>query len=244
MKRHYLLAVLPVFCALLLGALPALAQPPVGGGPSPAERQKLWAAEATSVAQIMGLPADQTQKLVDEYKAARESHGTAMRAQMEKGGRGEGARAAMMETTKTERAKLETALKGFLKPEQTTQALASLGTFNRRWDSMAGAIESMGLDPKVKGEVEKLVVQYVSESWAAMEKAVTAGNMESMRDTFRQNRDKLDAAVAKLMTPEQAAQWKEKTSFQGGRGGRGEGGGRQGGAAPSEAKPAEAKPAK
>jgi len=243
MKRHYFLAVLPVFCALAIGALPALAQPPAGGGPSPAERQKIWAAEATSVAQIMGLPADQTKKMVDAYTAARDSHGTAMRAQREKGGRGEGTRAAMMEITKAERAKLEAALKGFLKPEQAAQALASLGAFQRRWDGIAGALETMGLDAKVKAEVEKLVVQYVVELGAAMEKAAAAGNMESMRETSRQNKEKLDAAVAKLLTPDQAAQWKAKTAFQGGRG-PGGGAGREGAGAPSEAKPGEPKPAK
>ncbi len=229
MKRHYFVAALPLLCALFVAVLPAMAQPPAPGGPgaqSPADRQKIWAAEASSVAQIMGLPADQTKKLVDAYTAARDSQGAALRAQREKsGGGGEDARAAMMETIKAERTKLDTALKAFLKPEQAAQALASLGTFNRRWDGIAGALETLGLDPKVKLEVQKLVVQYVVDLGAAQEKAIAAGNMESMRELSRQSKEKLDAAVTKLVTPDQATQWTAKTASMGGRGGR-EGGGR------------------
>src|SRR5512141_1358108 len=82
-------------CALVLGCLAAVAQPPATPAPAPgaaaparpgggqmAPNPKAWELESKAVAKDLGLNAEQTTKLVDTYKAARESQTAAMRAKM------------------------------------------------------------------------------------------------------------------------------------------------------------------
>jgi hypothetical protein len=196
-----------------------MAQPPAPGGtpPSPEKMAKAWALEAKTVAQDLGLPAELTAKLVDAYKAARESQMAAVAAKLGQG-RGQRDFAAIREVAQAEKAKFETALKGFLNPEQTTKALAVLGTFNRRWDLMAAALDGMNLDEKKMAEAMKLVAGYVAESDKAMQAAMASGNRESMRETGTKLKEKLDGDMAKILSAEQMTKWNEATARRGGPG--------------------------
>ena len=222
-------------CALVLCCIGAIAQPPAPGAtpPSPEKMAKVWTMEAKSIAQSLSLSAELTTKLVDAYKAARESQMAAIRAKQTPGERPDFRQ--MMEVNQAEKAKLEAALKGFLNPEQTTKALATLGTFGRRWDPMVEALDGMNLDEKKKADAMKLVADAVAESDKAMQAAMASGDRESVRETMTKLREKLDADMAKILSAEQMTKWTEATAM---RGGRGRSGGQQPAPAPEAPKPA------
>lgn len=187
-----------------------------GRGPGGFEKNvKAWDMEAKTVAQGLALTAEQTTKLIDAYKAARDSHVTAVNAAIGQAERPNFQK--MREVNQAEKAKLEAALKGFLNPEQTAKALETLGSFNRRWDSMVDALDGMGLADKAKGDAMKLVTDYVAEWSKAMQDAMTSGNRESMRDKATKMKEKLDADMAKVLSAEQMTKWTEATARRGGR---------------------------
>lgn len=217
---------------LMLSCLGALAQP---ARLDDATRDKVWAIEAGTVAKSLELSAEQTTKLKDAYKAARESQRKAIEsaATQQQGGRRDFRK--MMEVNQAEKAKLETAMNAFLKPEQTAKALATLGTFSRRWDPMVAELDGMKLEAKASDAAMKLVADYVAESEKARQAGMTTRD-EGMRDQLAKLKDKLDADLAKILSAEQLAKWKEATAARGGRtgtrgGAGGVGGGVRGGAA-------------
>lgn len=206
--------------ALAFCCVAAWAQGPGGGGPggglSPEDRAKAWDLEARAVAADLSLSAEDTTKLVDAYKAARESQAAVMRERMSSGGGDRRDPSAMIEANKAERDKLKAALAAFLKEEQVDKALAALGGFNRRWDTMTLALENLGLEGEKKAEATKLVMAYVAESDKAMQEAMAGGDWESMRTKGRTMREELDAKLGKVLSPEQLAKWKEATAMRGG----------------------------
>jgi Spy/CpxP family protein refolding chaperone len=221
--------VLAMFCAasvmLLLWSTGAFAQPP-----GSAQNEKAWELQAKTVAKDLELSDEQAGKLADAYKAARDSHSAAvasLRGQQTGGGRGD--MRAFQEANQAERAKFETVLKGFLNEEQTAKALATLGTFNRRWDMMVMALDGLGLDEKAQGDAMKLVAGHVAESGKAMNAARASGNMEAARESNQKLREKLEADLGKILNAEQMAKWNEATAMRAGdrRGGAGRPGGRQ-----------------
>lgn len=224
---------------LMFGCLAAVAQQGGRGAAAmdPAQAAKAWELEAKNVAKSIGLSDEQTTKLVDAYKAARQSYATAARAQMSQGERPN--MQAMLELNKSERAKLAAALEGTLTPEQAEKALASLGSFNWRWDSMVLALDGMGLEEAKKEQALTKVADYVAETAKAREAAAGGGDMQAMREKGRELREKLDADLGQILSAEQLAQWKEATAMRRGpgAGGRGAGGG---GAAGQEPAPAPA----
>ena len=186
------------------------------GGPalSPEISAKCWDLEAKFVAADLGLSAEQAGKVAEVYKAARQGHQAAMQAKMTPGQRPDFG--AMMEVNKAERAKLEAALKGLLTPEQAGQAIASLGSFNRRWDPMVATLDGMNLDEKTKSAAMKLVLGFVVESDKALQAMVAPKDFQVMRDTSRKLKENLDAEMAKALSAEQATKWQEATGFHGG----------------------------
>jgi len=212
-------------CVLMLCCIGAVAQAPAPGGPPLGleKNEKAWDLEAKTIAQDLGLSAELTTKLAQAYKAARESNIAAIRAKMEQSGGDRRNFAAMREVSLAERAKLETALKGFLNPEQTTKAIATLGTFSRRWDPMVTSLDGMNLEEKKKTEAMKLVAGYVAESDKAMQAAAASGDFQSVRDQMGKLKEKLDADLAKLLSAEQMTKWQEETAMRRG-GQRREGG--------------------
>lgn len=210
--------------ALLLACGGAVAQRgggPMGGPPlDPEKLHAVWALQAKSVAQDLGLKPDTAAKLNDAYKAARESQNAALREMIKPGERPD--TAAIAELNKAEKARLETALKGFLTPDQTTKAVAVLGTFARRVDPLVAELQSLGLDEKTMNAAVKLVLNHGAESQAVMQGA--AGDRESMRAKSMELRQKLDTEMAKVLSADQMAKWKAATERRGPRGGGPEGG--------------------
>ena len=198
-------------------AAPAAAAPaakPAPAAPPTAENATTsWAMQAKTVARQLKLNDEKTAKLVDAYKAARAGHRTAVEAKL-----GEGARpdrenyAAMMEVVTAERTKLETALKGFLSAEETQKAMATLSAFSRRWDQMTAVLSGMKLDPKVEAQAMDTVAAYVAEATAGMPAQPAPADREAFRQKSQAARDKLDAEMAKVLSPDQLAKWKESAA--------------------------------
>lgn len=175
---------------------------------------KVWEAQAKTVATGLALSAEQTANLVDAYRAARESHTTAADAVAGPAERPDLQK--MREVNQAERAKFETALKGFLNQEQTEKALLTLGSFFRRWDGMVEVLDGMDLAEKAREEAMRLTVDYVAEWNTAMKAAMASDNRESMREKANNLKENLDAGMAKILSREQMAKWADATDKRGG----------------------------
>lgn len=185
------------------------AGPRAGFGPN----EKAWELQAKCVAQSMELSPELTAKLVEAYKAARNSQGAALRALREGGGQRDPGQ--FTEVNKAEKAKLEEALKGFLNPEQTAKALATLGTFSRQWDRQVVVLDGMGLEDSVKAQAMKLVANCAVESDKVMQAALAEGtDFRAIREKTAPLREKLDAELAKILSEEQMAKWKEGAAMR------------------------------
>jgi hypothetical protein len=238
-----------VACMAGLLCVSATAQPGggQGGGPggfglSPEAAAKAWEIQAAGVAKSLSLNPELSKKLLDAYKASRESLTKAAMAAFSSGGQTPGRGEEFRKMVTDERAKLETALKGFLTPEQTTTAIATLGTYDIRWDGMVNSIDGLGLDEKVKTDALNAVASYVVESGKMREAA--AGDRDVIRTKGNELRSKLEAELAKILPAEQLTKLKELPGFR--RGGSRPGGDRErglqipNGAAPGAAAPAPA----
>jgi hypothetical protein len=201
---------------------PTVAAPmlPMGGlrGPgaqlSPEAANTAWELEAKCVARQLKLNDEKTAKLVQIYKDARASHRTAVQAKAGEGGRPDPENyAAMREIAAAERTKLETALKGVLSAEETTKAIGPLGAFSRRWDQLVTVLSGMKLEPKIEAQAMSALAAYVAESAAAPMPAQPApADIEASRKKSQEARDKLDAEMAKILSADQLAKWKESSS--------------------------------
>ncbi|MDZ4857476.1 MAG: hypothetical protein SGI88_00725 [Candidatus Hydrogenedentes bacterium] len=234
------LTVAAIFCMSAMAQGPGGPGGGPGGGPQISEEAlaKAWDAQAAGVAKQLTLNEEQTKKLAEAYKAARTSHGAAIRERMSSGERRDPG--AFREVGVAERTKLETALKGFLNEEQTGKALTTLGSFNRRWDGMVVVLDGLGLEEKAKADAMNTVSTYIADSTKAIEEAMAAGSAtpESMREKMAPMREKLDADMGKVLSADQLTKWKETTSMRGGGGRRGGGEGPREGGAPAAGAPA------
>ena len=187
---------------------------------SPEETAKVTAAQVKYVASSLTLNEDQSKKLGEAYTAYRDG----LRKRFEGGGLSGGGD-AIREAMNEEKGKLETTLKGFLTPEQTTSTSALLAS-SFRWDGMVKALNDVGLDEAKHGEAMKVVATYLADSTKAREAA--GGDREAMRAKGQELRDKLTADLGKILTPEQLAKLQEAPGFsmrRPGGGGAGGGGG-------------------
>lgn len=231
---------------------------PGGGGQLSAEKSKAaWEAQAASVAKRLGYNEEQTKAVTKAYTEARESFNTAsakardeamqkMREEREKnkdnkdnqdgaGRRGAGLgdmAKAMEEVTKAEKEKFEKALPGSLSGDQRTKTIASLGAFNRQWDTLTDTILGM----KLEAEKQQAAMEAIEDYSAAVAKLrPTAGggaggppseaDREKMRTEMESARKKLTESLKKSLTDEQLKKIEDATNR--GRGGPG-GGGRGG----------------
>ena len=218
LKRAVVSAAL-VFAAGLM-AVSAWAQPPGGlpapGGPgrpggggfamlSPEDAVKVAASQVKYIAGSLSLNEDQSKKLGEAYTAYRDG----LRKRFEGGGLsggGEAIRTAMTE----ERGKLDTALKAFLSPEQTTSAAALLSS-SFRWDGMVAGLNSVGLEDAKYNEAMKAVANFLTESNKARE---AGGDREAMRAKSQELRDALTAELGKILTPELLTKLQEAPGFR------------------------------
>jgi hypothetical protein len=207
---------------------------------SPEEAQAVWALQATHVAGKLELSKEQTTKLVDANKKARESYVAAIRAAMEearenadpddRGAMYRAMREVRDKLTKAETDKLAKAVGAFLDKDKTKEAVKHLGVFSGSLDGMVNVIAGLKLDKAKQAKALDIVYASVAESTAALAKARASGDMETMRDVYTEQRAKLNEAMGKVLSEEQMTKWTEATARRGRGGGRrGPGGGARGG---------------
>lgn len=214
----------------------------------PEKAKAAWSLQATGVAKRVGADDAQIKAVVLAYTEARESQGVAsdkMRKEMAEkaaknresgddaggpggpGGRG-GFNAesmkAMEDMNAKERDKLKKALAATLSQDQTTKALASLGTFNRQWDGMADILAGFGLDAKKQQDALNATEDFVvAQAKARAGAAGGGGDPEAMRTAMQETRQKLMDSMKKILSEDQMGKF--EGSMRGGRGPGGPGGG-------------------
>ena len=195
-----------------LVALDAAAQ--FGRGPrlEPEQAAAVWELQATSTAKEAGLSSGDASDLLEAYKAAREAHGKALRELFEEGERREGGWEAMRELTEEHRADLEDAVGEFIDDEeQLEKVMEPLGSFNRQWDGYVHAAIGLKLDDEVQGAALKHIVASVTETQSVMKEAIEFEDFEGIREDFRDIRDEMNEALAKILSDEQMAVWTKAT---------------------------------
>lgn len=243
------------------GQPPAGGRPGAGGGggggqPRPAalapEKAKAaWELEATGVAKRLGLSDDQAKAVVKAYAEARESHNAAAEKLRKEaadkrakdagndgsdgntpgGGRGAEQRKAMEDMNAAERAKLHRALSGTLSADQTTKAVASLGTFNPIWDRMVDVLAGLHLEGAKQQDSLNAVEDFIVAQTKAIQSGA-GGDREAAQAARQEARQKLVDSLKKTLSEEQINKIEEALRAGGGRGGRpggGAGGGDGGG---------------
>ena len=194
-----------------------------GRGPrlSEEKREAAWALHAKTVAKKLGLNKEQTEKLVASYKSARQSYGSAIREVMGAGAGGD-RRERFRKLRETQGGKLQAAFKEFLSEEQLEKATASLGSFDSSGDRMIDLLASFGLGEEKLDKGLDQVSSYIVKVDEVRRKAIASGDFMSMRGPRQELKEKLDTAIAALLSEEQLTKWKEATQRR--RGGPGGGG--------------------
>jgi len=186
---------------------------------SPEEAAAVWTLQATHVAGTLDLSKDQTTKLVDAYKSARENYVASYRERMEavmsdagqgdRRARSRAMREAQQEVAKAEIAKLEKALSG-VGDEKVKKAVAQLGTFSGEWDRMVQVIAGFNLGDK-QAKALDLASTYNADYTAARNEAMAGGNFQAMRDLRQEYKTKLDDGLKSILSEEQMTSWTEAT---------------------------------
>ncbi len=223
--RHYTTWVAMLgLCAL---ATTAFAQGRGRGGPriSPEDAAKAWTVQATSVAKSLALEEADTTKLVEVYETARKAQGAAMREAMGGGGPGGDPMARfqqMRELNEKHAEGLKSSLTEAIGEESAAKAVETLAAFDRQSDGMTVALAAMGLEDAKLSDAMAHIATYASGLSKATEEAFTSMSMDKMRTAREELKTALDDGLAKILSEDQLATWKEKTTFRG-RGGRGGG---------------------
>jgi peroxiredoxin len=241
-----------IVCALaaIVLATPALAQEDAPErrrrGPrmqtlAPEKAKAAWEWQARWVAHELKLTEEAAEKVVEIYlvarqqlvEAARESQPAAGEGRRGEGQRGEGQGARRgqgpmgfgvnRELVTKARGELEAALSAVMEPEQTEQAMTSLGSFSRQWDVMVDAILGFELEPTATYAALAPLGAYMSELSALRE----AGDWQAVREGWRGAREKLMSELGEVLDEEQLEQFAQlgrrgRDRGQGQREGRGQ----------------------
>ena len=144
---------------------------------------------------------------------------------------------AVTEATKHERTAFETALNGFLKPEQTAKVVEGLGNYDAQWDRLTLALSGLNLDAATLTKAMDSTQAYSG----AVIKAREMTDRQAQREANTAARQKMQDEMKTILNEEQYGKFQAATSPPGGgragpRGGGeggqgGQGGGRRGGGA-------------
>lgn len=203
---------------VLAGWMPNAAAQGRWGAPqlAPEKAEAAWQLEAGCVAKALELSEENTQGLVDAYKAARTSHQEGIQALFTDTGGDRGSRfQAFREFREKELGKLDEALKGILTEAQAAKAIVSLGTFDRRWDGYVDTLAGFELGDEKLTKALVLVNQYVVDADKVMREAMANQDLMSMREARRELKEKLDTALAAVLSEDEQAKWGEATAFRG-----------------------------
>jgi peroxiredoxin len=249
---------LATVCTIALLATPAWAQSgrpqqgqrPAGGerpaAMTPEESATAWSWQARSAGRALGLEESTTDTVVEIYGKSRKSLEDALRAAREAGIPGEGqapagigglgdlagaAGLSASDMTTAAREQLAAALGGVLDAEQAKAAMASLGTFSRRWDGMTNTIIGFGLDESSTFAALEPVRAYVVE----LGEVQRSDDRDAMRQASQEASKNLSKGLEATLEPAQVRKVQQSMMRgrpQGGRGGE-RGGGQRGGGQPA-----------
>ncbi|MBL8764378.1 MAG: hypothetical protein JNM07_08935 [Phycisphaerae bacterium] len=132
---------------------------------------------------------------------------------------------AMEELNKAEREKFLKSLPASLSAAQSEKLMASLGTFNRQWDTAADMIAEFKLEPaKQQAALNAMEDFVVSSAKARGPAGAGPGDAEDARVAILEAREKLLDELKKTLNDEQFSKVETTLSQrgmrQGGRGGR------------------------
>lgn len=223
---------LGIVCGIALlfvmgAALDADAQRGGGQQLSDEDAKAVWNIQARSVSRKIGVAREDAGKVSAAYLASRENYQKAMTELRASSGGGRGGFQGFREAAAKERGKLEEALKGILKDKQLTEAMASLGTFDRQWDGFTNTLRGFELERPKRQEAMSLTIAYVSEVYKAREEAMENEDFQAMREISTKSKTTLDEGMAKVLSEEDQTKWTEATAGRGRRGGGGGGGTRR-----------------
>ncbi len=183
---------------------------------SPEKAEAAWQLQAGCVAKALELSEENTQGLVDAYKAARTSYQEGIQAVFGQAGGDRGSRfQAFREFQEKERGKLAEALKGILTEEQAANAIASLGSFDFRWDRYVDTLAGFELGDEKLGKALALVNQNVIDAAKMMQEAMATQDFSSRREARRELKAKLDTALAAVLSEDEQTKWGQATASRG-----------------------------
>ena len=127
---------------------------------------------------------------------------------------------ATQKMDKEAREKLEASLKGVLDEKQMVQAMASLGTFNGRWDQYVRIVVGFQLKEKKQDNVLRILNQWNIDLVRAMREEGAADqdwdwlmkNQALIQAKQASIKKDLDAALAKALSTEELTVWSAATT--------------------------------
>ena len=191
---------------------------------TPKELEDAWTLQATYVAGTLALSEEQTAKLVDAYKAAREGYQSAFRGLIqaanmlfgEDSGHWEPCKVvhkSQAEAAETEIAELEKALSGIDK-EKLRTAVVQLGTFSREWDRMVRVIAGFNLGDKQDKALE-LISTYNVDYTAAVNETMAARDFRAVSGVQKEHKARLDDGLKAILSKKQMTSWTKATPRRG-----------------------------
>ncbi len=211
-----------MFAVACLVSVDAMAQRGGGIQISQEKLDEAWKAQATEVSRGFKLDTEKIAKVVEAYKASRESQAEQVQELFSGGQRGPGMFQEMQEINETESGILKENLMKFLSEKESETAATSLGSFNREWDRLVVTVLAFKLEPEKQTKALELIAGYVVESNKARAEAIAAQDFQSLRTASEELRGMLDMSIASLLSAEQIETWKTETQRRqrGGGGGR------------------------
>ncbi|GEM_PF-3040530 len=136
------------------------------------KRRTIYKIQSRSVAEELGLSADQTAKLEVLYREMRKSHKLALTKIPKEGDKDESA-SSVQELRERDQEKLAEGLKGIMTDEQIASGLPLLCCFNPQWDSFTNVLFSLNLEREKLKAAMVLVNTYIVSLRESKEKSVS-----------------------------------------------------------------------
>jgi len=199
---------------------------------TPEKAKAAWALEATGVARRVGAREDQIASVVKAYSEAREAQLKGLRKHQDTtikeavtardagDGRSKGdifdrsislLMKGINDIQISDRENLQRELAGTLSADQTTRAMASLGTFDIDWDAMADAVADLDLGAIKQQEALNTIEDFVisdSKLFPILSGGSDYATMEAASKESRRVSKRLDEAMKAMLTDEQFARFK------------------------------------
>lgn len=194
---------------------------------APEKAEAAWKVQAAcALADLKLNDEEKASKVSEAYVAARKSRQEAVAELRPDSGGGRDMRQAFRELNQKERDSLAEALNAILSEEQTTQLMASLGTFSTMWDRNVDALTGLELEKEALNSSLALLLVNTIEAKKARDEAMKMRRFQDLGGKRQELRQKLDTDLAEVLSEEELAEWKVRTTSPGRGPGRGPGPGR------------------